>query len=115
MAYDVALAERVREVLSGTGVVTTEKAMFGGLAFLVQDTMAVAVSGRGGLLLRCLPEQAEPLTAEPGVARMVMNGREMAGWLTVAEDRAVTELDRWVATGVAAARAQPPRPARRRR
>ncbi len=42
----------------------SEKAMFGGLAFLVGGHMAVAAGGGGGLLLRCdpvdLPEHAHP-------------------------------------------------------
>jgi hypothetical protein len=113
MAYDEALAERVREVLAGTGVAATEKSMFGGLAFLVEDAMAVAASGHGGLMVRCLPEQSGALTEQPGVARMVMRGREMDGWLTVEGTPTDVELERWVDVGVAAARAQPPKARRR--
>ena len=44
MAYDEALADRIRELISGeTGV--TEQKMFGGLAFLIGGNMAVAASG----------------------------------------------------------------------
>jgi TfoX/Sxy family transcriptional regulator of competence genes len=51
MAYDEDLADRIRELLgSERGV--EEKRMFGGLAFLINGNMSVAVSGQGGLLLR---------------------------------------------------------------
>ena len=51
MAYDEALADRIRALLAGeTGIV--EKKMFGGLAFLVGGNMSVSASGQGGLLLR---------------------------------------------------------------
>ena len=89
----------------------TERAMFGGLAFLVDGSMAVAVSGQGGLMVRCDPAQAEELLAADGVQRMVMRGREMDGWLRVTAD-AVDEEDalrRWVAIGRDVARSLPAR------
>src|ERR1700745_1583074 len=46
MAYDEALAERIREQLLGEPVV--EKRMFGGLAFLLGGHMAVSAQCRGG-------------------------------------------------------------------
>ena len=54
MTYDRELADRLRAALS-TEPDVSEKAMFGGLAFLVDGAMAVAVSGRGGLMVRCDP------------------------------------------------------------
>jgi hypothetical protein len=45
MAYDEALAGRVRAALSGTG--TTEKKMFGGLVFMTGDHLTVGVYGDG--------------------------------------------------------------------
>ena len=57
MAYDVELADRLRDQLEGTP--TTEKRMFGGLAFLVGGHMAVAASSKGGLMVRCAPEETD--------------------------------------------------------
>jgi hypothetical protein len=54
MAYDEELADRVREVVGGEAGLT-EKAMFGGHAFMIGGNMAVAASGQGGLLLRVDP------------------------------------------------------------
>lgn len=54
MAYDNELADRIRASLAPVRGVD-EKPMFGGLAFLVNGHMAVAVSGQGGLLVRVRP------------------------------------------------------------
>ena len=108
MAYDVDLANRLREVLAGEpGVV--EEPMFGGLAFLVAGHLAVSASGRGGLLLRVDPAQTDALTTDPRASRFVMRGREMDGWLHVRIDALATdgELTDWVMRGVAYARSLP--------
>ena len=47
MAYDEALAERIRSLVSSEPRLT-EKKMFGGLSFLVGGNMAVAASGQAG-------------------------------------------------------------------
>jgi len=108
MAYDVELADRLRDQLEGTP--TTEKRMFGGLAFLVGGNMAVAASSRGGLMVRCAPEDTNAHLAS-GAAPFEMRGKPMEGWLRVsAEDvRDDDSLARWVAVGVAQAEALPPK------
>jgi hypothetical protein len=47
MAYDEALAARIRELVAGEPGLD-EKKMFGGLGFMVGGNMAVAASGQGG-------------------------------------------------------------------
>ena len=54
VAYDVELADRVRELVQAESGLS-EQRMFGGLAFLIQGNMAVSASGQGGLLLRVDP------------------------------------------------------------
>ena len=54
MAYDEDLADRIRELVAAERGVE-EKSMFGGLAFLINGNMSVAVSGRGGLMVRVPP------------------------------------------------------------
>jgi len=106
--FDEALAARVRPLLADQPEVT-EKRMFGGLAFLLGGHMAVAVSAKGGLMVRVPPERTGELLAEPGVAPMEMRGREMRGWLRV--DAAVLdddELAHWVEVGADCARSLPP-------
>lgn len=85
--------------------------MFGGLAFLVGGHMGVAVSGRGLLMVRCDAAGSERLLEQPGVSRMVMQGRELAGWLEVAADALADDdaLRRWVEVGTAYAGSLPPK------
>jgi TfoX/Sxy family transcriptional regulator of competence genes len=108
VAYDEDLANRIRELL-GAEHGLTEKKMFGGLAFLIGGNMAVAASGRGGLLLRCDPRETDALAAKPGAARAVMRGRAMDGWLRIEQEAVATrrQLEGWVRRGVAYARSLP--------
>lgn len=110
MPYDPELAHRLREALSNEPGLT-ERAMFGGLAFLLDGNMAVSASSRGDLMVRVDPGQMEALTTEPHVRRFVMRERELDGWLRVdaagldGED----DLLRWVRLGVAYARTLAPK------
>jgi hypothetical protein len=110
MAYDVDLADRIRVCL-GSEDRLTEKAMFGGLAFLIGGHMAVAASGQGGLMLRCDPDESDALIAATHASKMVMRGRAMDGWLRVADVGIKTrrQLEPWVKRGVEYARSLPPK------
>jgi TfoX/Sxy family transcriptional regulator of competence genes len=110
MAYDEDLANRIRELLAGEEGVT-EKKMFGGLAFLINGHMSVSASGRGGIMVRVDPDESDALVAREHVSLMVMRGREMPGWLRVADEgiRTKRQLEPWVKRGVAHARALPPK------
>jgi TfoX/Sxy family transcriptional regulator of competence genes len=95
MAYDDALAERIRDRLDAAPGVT-EKKMFGGLAFLTHGNMTVGVHG-DDLIARIDPKGTDVALAEPGVRPFDMTGRPMRGWIVVAGealDDAV--LDRWI-------------------
>ncbi len=105
MAYDEALAERIRALTAGERGVT-EKKMFGGLAFLVGGNMAIAASGQGGLLVRVDPDESGELVRTTGAKVAVMRGRPMAGWLRA---DAGDDLKDWVEWGVAYARSLPPK------
>jgi hypothetical protein len=109
MAYDEELAERIRGLLPEVPV--TEQKMFGGLAFLVGGHMAVAASGKGGIMLRCDPTDSERLVDEPGASRMEMRGKEMDGWLRVTAEAVADDaaLARWVGIGTAYAGSLPPK------
>ncbi len=110
MAYDEALADRIRTLLAGEAAVT-EKKMFGGLAFLIGGNMSVSASGQGGLLLRCEPSETADLVQEPHASTAVMRGRAMEGWLRVASEgvQSDEELEKWVTRGVGYARSLPPK------
>ena len=110
MAYDVDLAARIRDLVQGEPGLT-EKAMFGGLAFLVNGHMAVSASSQGGLLVRVDPSSTASLVSEPQVRRFEMRGRQMDGWLRVDGEAVVGEPDlrAWVERGVRHARSLPPK------
>jgi TfoX/Sxy family transcriptional regulator of competence genes len=108
MAYDEALAERIRDLMRDEPKLM-EKKMFGGLAFLVGGNMAVAASGQGGLLVRVDPAISDGLVATTHAELMEMRGRSMQGWLRVASEhlQADPELARWVELGTGFARSLP--------
>jgi TfoX/Sxy family transcriptional regulator of competence genes len=110
MAYDNELADRIRASLAPVRGVD-EKPMFGGLAFLVNGHMAVAVSGQGGLLVRVRPNDTEQLLRRKHVSPMVMGGREVRGWVRVGAGALTSErsLRSWVTRGADCAGALPPK------
>lgn len=107
MAYNTELADRIRD---GFRAPCIEKAMFGGLGFLVDGNMAVAASGQGGLLARVDPADADGLVGA-GVEPMVMRGRPMKGWMRVSDDAIASndDLQRWLDRSLAFVRTLPPK------
>ncbi len=110
MAYDEALAARIRDLIAGEPGLREQK-MFGGLAFLVGGNMAIAASGRGGVLVHVDPEKSDGLLTTTDAHEFEMRGRVMAGWLRVAPEHLGTEseLARWVELGAAYARSLAPK------
>jgi hypothetical protein len=84
--------------------------MFGGIAFMVGDNMAVGVYG-SELMARLGPDGATAAAGEEHVRRMEMAGRTMKGYVLVdeaglADDEA---LAAWVARCVEHAESLPPK------
>jgi TfoX-like protein len=110
MAYDEALAARIRDRI-GAAPDLTEKKMFGGLAFLIGGNMAVAASGQGGIMVRVDPAQSDALVSATPAVPMEMRGRQMPGWLRLTSDDVTADsaLAEWVERGVGYARSLPPK------
>jgi hypothetical protein len=110
MAYDEALAARIRDRI-GAAPDLTEKKMFGGLAFMIGGNMAVAASGQGGILVRVDPDESDALVSGTPATPMEMRGRQMPGWLRLASEDVASDpaLGQWVERGVAYARSLPPK------
>ena len=113
MAYDEALADRIRELVAGEPGLTEQK-MFGGLAFLIGGNMAVAASGQGGILVHVDPEESDALVTRTKATLMEMRGRSMRGWLRVDAEhlRTKRQLAPWIERGAAYARSLPPKSGR---
>jgi TfoX/Sxy family transcriptional regulator of competence genes len=109
VAYDEALAERVRDLL-GPRADLTERKMFGGIAFMVGGNMAIGVLG-DDLMVRLDPADAERALAEPHVRPMDFTGRPMKGMVFVEPAATATDDDLagWVDAGADFASSLPPK------
>jgi hypothetical protein len=108
MSLDSELADRVRDQLAGEPGLA-EKAMFGGLAFLLDGNMAVGITNTSELMVRVGPTgECEALT-DPHARRFDMTGRPMKGWILVERAGIETEaeLNGWARQGVEFARSLP--------
>jgi TfoX/Sxy family transcriptional regulator of competence genes len=99
MAYDDKLSLRIRKAL-GSQPAVTEKAMFGGLAFLQGGKMICGIS-KDELMVRVGPERHDEALAEPHVRPMDFTGRPMKGYVFVAAAGCRTDaaVARWVQRG----------------
>jgi hypothetical protein len=99
MAYDEALAERARAVISLREDVV-ERRMFGGIAWMVAGNMACGVLG-DELIVRLAPDEAEQALAEPHTREFDFTGRPMRNMVMVGPGgtAADDELAGWVDAG----------------
>jgi len=100
MAYDEALASRIRELLRDRRDVT-ERKMFGGLAFLVTGHMCCGIVGRD-LMVRVGREAYESALSEKHARPMDFTGRPLRGMVYVAPAGVRTKraLETWMDRGV---------------
>jgi TfoX/Sxy family transcriptional regulator of competence genes len=97
MAYDEKLADRVREIIAVTHKNVEEKAMFGGLCFMVNDKMCVGVE-KERLMVRLDPEKYDEVIKKQGCKPMDFTGKLMKGYVFVDMDALNTEkkLEYWM-------------------
>ena len=110
MAYDEALADRVRDVI-GIRSGVTERKMFSALAWFVDGNMACGVLDED-LLVRLDRDEAERALAEAHVRQFVTGkGRAMGGFVLVAPEGVADDdqLARWVDAGAEHAATLPPK------
>lgn len=97
MAYDEKLADMVRELIAQTHKNVKEKAMFGGLCFMVNDKMALGVE-KERLMVRLDPAKYDEVMEKEGCKPMDFTGKVMKGFVFVDADAITTKkkLDYWV-------------------
>jgi TfoX/Sxy family transcriptional regulator of competence genes len=107
MAYDEALAERIRTELLGRDDVE-ERKMFGGIAFMVAGRMACGVI-RDDLMVKVGADGHDAALARPHTRPMDFTGRPMRGMVYVAPagTAADGDLRAWVQQAVDVAVASP--------
>ena len=110
MAYDERLAERIRSLLTIQGDVREQK-MFGGLAFMVSDRMAVEIAG-DDLMVRVGPDGYDEALARPHTRPMDFTGRPSKGMVYVSPEGIAADADLadWVGIGAAYAATLAERP-----
>jgi TfoX/Sxy family transcriptional regulator of competence genes len=109
VAYDEALAGRVRAVLAPRDGVS-ERKMFGGIAFMLSGNMAVGVIG-DDLMVRLGKGDAERALKEPHVRPMDFTGRPMKTSVYVDPGGTADDADlaSWVDAGAGFAASLPPK------
>jgi len=109
MAYDEALAGRIRGSLKGKRGVT-EKKMFGGLAFLLRGHMFVGLAAEE-LMVRTGPAEYERALKRKGVREMDFTGRPLRGYVYVDPKvlKSAKDLKYWVDLAAAFAAGLPPK------
>ena len=107
MAYDDALAARIRDVLDDEAGLE-EKRMFGGLAFMVGGHMCCGVVG-DELMVRVGPDAYADALAREHARPMDFTGRPLRGMVYVGAAGLKTKkaLATWVKRGLSFARALP--------
>lgn len=96
MPFSERLADRVRTALQDRADVV-EKKMFGGIAFMIQGSMACGVMG-DDLMARLAPDQYAAALGKPHVRVMDFTGRPLKGFVYVeaAGIRTAPQLKKWV-------------------
>lgn len=97
MAYDELLAGRLKLALDKKGINYTEKKMFGGVAYMVDDKMCVGII-KDNIMVRIDPEIHKQSLEKPGCREMDFTNRPMKGFVYVTEEgfEKDSDLDYWV-------------------
>jgi hypothetical protein len=109
MAYDEALAQRIRDVTAGEPSLS-ERKMFGGLAFMLDGHMCFGVVG-DELMLRLGADATQQALRHPHVRPMDFTGKPMKGMVYVEQEGLPGDaLAHWLDKAAAFVRTLPPKP-----
>ncbi|MFZ1748842.1 MAG: TfoX/Sxy family protein [Saprospiraceae bacterium] len=103
MAYDEVHASRIRQAFAELKVGYTEKKMFSGICFMVDDKMCCGshidkATGESLLLCRIGESASEKALELPEVLPMNFTGKPMKGYIFVTEDglQSQKDLAKWI-------------------
>jgi TfoX/Sxy family transcriptional regulator of competence genes len=96
MAYNEKISNRIREALADVESVA-EKAMFGGICYMVNDKMCIGVV-KDEMMCRIDPDKMEEALGRHGCREMDFNGKPMKGYVFVDETgiKNRVELNYWI-------------------
>ncbi len=98
MAFNQKIANTVRELIAEAGEENVEeKKMFGGLCFMVNDKICVAIK-KDKILVRLDPELYDEAMEQEGCTPMAHSGKTMKGYLFVSDEflPSKKEIAHWV-------------------
>ena len=109
MAYDEGLAQRLRETFETRGDFT-EKKMFGGICYMVNDYMCCGIVGEE-IMARLGPNNYEACLAREYAREMDFTGKSMKGMVYVAVEgiEEDDDLAEWVDLAIDFVRTLPPK------
>jgi len=101
MAYNTLLEALIRKVFTAKKIKPSEKKMFGGVAFMLNDKMCCGIV-KDDLMLRVTLDQFEDALKQPNAREMDFAGRPMKGFLYVNETgwSNQPELNKWVTLAI---------------
>ncbi len=91
MAYNELMADRIRQVLKEKNTRFSEKNMFGGLCFMVEEKMCIGITNKDQVMARIGPDRYAEALTKPGCTEMMFTGRAMKGYVFL--DETATDLD----------------------
>ncbi|MBX7109912.1 MAG: TfoX/Sxy family protein [Chitinophagales bacterium] len=96
MAYNEALANRIRDQLADIPNIV-EKEMMGGLTFMVNDKMCIGII-KDDMMCRIAPEMQDTVIEKTGCRIMDFTGRPMKGYVMVDDSIMKTKkkFDYWI-------------------
>lgn len=100
MVHNQLIEIRLRDIYSDIEG-SSEKKMFGGIAFFINGNMSCGVH-KDHLVVRCGPEKYDELLQQSGVKEFDITGKSMNGWIMI--DAKNLESDetfkKWTALGI---------------
>lgn len=101
MAYNEHLGHRIAQILADKEVEFSEKKMFGGLGFMLNDKMCFGVV-KDELMLRVLDNRYEDVLSMPHARPMDFTGRPMTGFVFIENEGFASDgqLERWLDMGI---------------
>lgn len=108
--------ERIRAIL-GDDPNVTDKKMFGGVLFLLNNNMLCGYTNKGQFMVRVGKELEPEARKMPGAQDMDFTGKKMGGMLFVDDEAIETEqaLRQWIALATRFVGALPPKPEKKKK